>query len=281
MTVPAVHAHSVRRAYCDGYYGQMHYRVARPDGHLRLPPLLCLHQTPKSGFDYEPVMPLLAAQGRVVLAPDTPGYGGSDAPSAPIGIPAFASVMADFLETMRADGVIGEGPVDVMGYHTGSVTATELAVTRPRLIRRLVLVSLAAYEAEERARRLTAIDRFPVPRPDATHVAELWNLMETMHDARIDLGWKHASLAEHLRPGDKLPWGFRAVYEYDFIDALERLRQPTLLLCPEDDLWHVTRREAARIADVHLVELPGAAHGFLKVDAEAIAARIDAFLKAR
>ncbi|WP_232491489.1 alpha/beta fold hydrolase [Novosphingobium kaempferiae] len=269
----------VRRAYCNGPYGQVHYRIARPAEPAVLPPLLCLHQTPKSGIDYEPIMPLLAAQGRVVLAPDTPGYGGSDAPLAPIGIRDFGHVMAGFLETMRADGVIGEGPIDVMGYHTGSVTATELAVTRPRLIRRLVLVSLAAYEAEERARRLASIDRFPVPRPDASHVAQLWNLMETMHDARVDLGWKHASLAEHLRPGDRLPWGFRAVYEYDFIGALEKLRQPTLLLCPEDDLWEVTHREAHRIADLTLVELPGAAHGFLKVDAEALSARIDMFLK--
>ncbi|WP_159987307.1 alpha/beta fold hydrolase [Novosphingobium sp. 18052] len=271
----------MQRAYCDGPYGQIHYRVARPAGPAALPPLLCLHQTPKSGFDYEPVMPLLAAQGRVVLAPDTPGYGGSDAPPAPIGIRDFGQVMAGFLETMRADGVIGEGPVDVMGYHTGSVTATELAVSRPRLIRRLVLVSLAAYEAEERIRRLASIDRFPVPRPDAGHVADLWKLMESMHDTRVDLDWKHASLAEHLRPGKRLPWGFRAVYEYDFIGALENLRQPTLLLCPQDDLWDVTHREAHRIPDARLVELHGAAHGFLKVDAEAIAARIDSFLKER
>jgi pimeloyl-ACP methyl ester carboxylesterase len=278
MTLPPV-----RRAYCDGPYGQIHYRVARPDRTAELPPLLCLHQTPKSGIDYEPIMPLLAAAraGRVVIAPDTPGYGGSDAPPAPIGIRDFADVMASFLETMRSDGVIGEGPVDVMGYHTGSVTATELAITRPRLIRRVVLVSLAAYDADERARRLAAIDRFPLPRPDAGHVAQLWALMESMHDTRIDLAWKHASLAEHLRPGDRLPWGFRAVYEYDFIAALQRMRQPTLVLCPQDDLWDVTHSTSHHIADVRLVELPGAAHGFLKLDAPQIAERIDAFLKGR
>lgn len=169
MSLPAV-CHT----YCDGPYGQTHYRVAKPNHAADLPPLPCLHQTPKSGMDYEKIMPLLTSTsgGRMVIALDTPRYGGSGSPPKPIGIRDLENVMAHFLETICADGVIREGPNDVMGYHTGSVTATELAVTFPRLIRRVVLISLAAYENEERARHIANIERFP---PRGPTQAMSWN----------------------------------------------------------------------------------------------------------
>ncbi|PEQ11371.1 hypothetical protein B2G71_17620 [Novosphingobium sp. PC22D] len=275
----AVALPKVRRAYCDGPHGQVHYRIAAPQ-RPRKPPLVCLHQTPKSGMDYEPIMPLLA-QDRVVLAPDTPGYGGSDPPSRPIGIPAFARFAALFIGTMRHAGFIGSEPVDVMGYHTGCITAAELATSQPTLVRKLVMVSLPAFDARERSEHLAQLDRFPTPRADASHVGDLWRVMETLHDSRVGLDWKHASLAEALRPGARLPWGFKAVYEYDFLATLDRLRNPVLLLCPGDDLWEPTQRHHDRIANLTMIEKPGAAHGFLLVDAQEVAEEIRQFLDQR
>ena len=114
------------------------------------PTLLCLHQTPKSGWDYEPLMPVMAAD-RVIVAPDTPGYGGSDAPPAPVAIEDYAEVMAALMQDLQAKGAAPPGPFDVMGYHTGSLTATQLGLARPERVRRLVLLGLAAFDAEERA----------------------------------------------------------------------------------------------------------------------------------
>lgn len=273
MTLPLV-----RRAYHDGAYGQIHYRIARPATAPSLPPLLLLHQTPKSGIDYEQIMPLLAID-RVVIAPDTPGYGGSDAPPAPPSIEDYADAAMALVDALGEEGILDATSIDVMGYHTGAVTSTHLGVSRPDRIRRLVLLGLAAYDEPTRREKLERIDIFPVPRPDVSNVTDLWRIMETMHDKRIDLGWKHASLAEHLRPGDRLPWGFMAVYAYDFLGALARLEQPALILCPEDDLWVPTHKAAPLVRNGRLVEFPGAAHGFLKLDADSVAATIDAFLR--
>ncbi len=115
----------VRRAYADSRFGQLHYRIARPAQPSAAPPLLCLHQTPKSGWEYEPIMARLG-EGRVVIAPDTPGYGDSDGPDAPTTIEAYAAVMAQLMDDLQASGAIGPGPFDVMGLHTGAVLATEL-----------------------------------------------------------------------------------------------------------------------------------------------------------
>ena len=50
--------------------------------------------------------------------------------------------------------IIAPGPFDVMGYHTGSITATEMARRDPQRVRRCVVFGLAAYPEDVRAERL-------------------------------------------------------------------------------------------------------------------------------
>ncbi|MFT6957791.1 MAG: haloalkane dehalogenase, partial [Halieaceae bacterium] len=71
MTTLAV----IRRGYVTVSGLRMHYRSA---GALSSPTLLCLHQSPSSSAMYEPLMRLLADEYHL-LAPDTPGFGDSDA----------------------------------------------------------------------------------------------------------------------------------------------------------------------------------------------------------
>ena len=105
----------------------------------------------------------------------------------------------------------------------------------------------------------------------------LWTLVETLNDPRIDTEWRHLSFAENLRSGSRLPWGFGAVYDYDFLGALAALVQPTLVLCPEDDLYDNTLKVADVIPHGRLVELR-AAHGLLKLDTAKVAAILRGFL---
>ena len=84
MTV--TRAGRVRRGYLDFDDGQLHYREARPAaGAPPRTPIVCLHQTPTSSLEFEPLMREFATD-RVVVALDTPGYGGSDGPGEPRGI---------------------------------------------------------------------------------------------------------------------------------------------------------------------------------------------------
>ena len=66
------------------------------------------------------------AADRRVIAFDTPGYGMSDAPPAPPGMAGYAAAFADALDAM---GVAG--PVDLYGFHTGTLLSIELAIARP------------------------------------------------------------------------------------------------------------------------------------------------------
>lgn len=243
-----------------------------------MPPLLCLHQTPSNSVDWEPLLPQLGA-GRIVVAVDTPGYGMSDAPPAPPTIAMLAAVMADLMAHLAEHGIVPPGPFDLLGQHTGSVIAVELARAFPERIRRLVLFGLAAFPPEIRAAHLATL-RAAFPAPDASleHVEKLWAAIGELSDPRLGPEARHRHMAECLRGGSRMAWGYESVFGYDFLDAIPRVAQPVLVMNPEDDLWEVTAVTARLFPDSERFDMPGVGHGVLSLEREPILARIAAFL---
>src|SRR5579864_3022992 len=138
----------VRRGYFECRFGQLHVHNSMPPGggFEEGTALICLHGAAASGRVFREFVELVA-RDRSVYAPDLPGCGESDAP--PHAVPAgeYAASIADFLDSVRLR------QVDVLGQGAGSVLATELALTRPAQVRRMVLVSvpLASRAAEHAA----------------------------------------------------------------------------------------------------------------------------------
>lgn len=271
---------TVTRAYVASRHGQLHYRIAHPEQASAAPPLLCLHQTPGNGHDWQPILPTLAER-RTVIAIDTPGYGMSDPPAAPLEIADFADIMAQAMTDLAAQGVIAAGPFDVMGMHTGSVTSTQLAVAFPDRIRRAILFGLAAYPADVREQKLARLrDHFPVPTNDLTHVEKLWAVISTLSDPRVTAEERHVGMAECLRLGSRMPWGYVSVYRYDFLAAMPKVTQPVLVINPEDDLWTVTRATSDLLPHGRRLDMPGVAHGVLTIERARVAEAINQFLDA-
>ena len=272
----------VRRGYLDGRWGQIHYRLAGELGDRSAkhgkPPLLCLHLTPKTGWIFEPLLADLGSD-RVAIAPDTPGYGGSDPPPSLLLADAYAQEFASFMEALRVR--TGGGPFDVLGYHTGSSFALALANLAGERVRRVVLVSLADFSPEERKQRLDSLDFESPIKPDGSHVAAQWALIGKGMDTRLGSEWRHQSLAENLRSGRRIWWAYNAVHRQDLRGALGRLRQPALIVNPQDDLWEKTRAIAALHPHIAYAELPGAGHGVFHAEREKTSKLVRDFLDAR
>ncbi|TYC89583.1 alpha/beta fold hydrolase [Novosphingobium sp. BW1] len=274
---------TITRAYAPGPFGQLHYRIAPyggPDTEESGPPLLCLHQTPSHSADWLPIMAPLA-KGRTVIALDTPGYGMSDGPDAPSTIEDYAATADAFMARLAQDGVLPADTqsYDVMGFHTGSLVATELAQSRPERVRRVVVFGLAAYPEDIRQTKLANLrGAFPEPGADLAHVEKLWSIIGTLSDPRITWEDRHVSMAECLRLGSRMPWGYIAVYRYDFLGAMAKVSQPVLVMNPEDDLWEITRRTSPLFANGQRVDIPGVAHGVLKLETTRVVETITGFL---
>ncbi len=270
-TSPDTPLAGVRKAYGDGPFGQIHYRYAG-DRALKEVPLLCLHASPLSGIVYDY---WLAEMGkdRFAVAPDTPGYGGSDTPPTPPLIEDLADAMIGFMDS------VGLPTVDVMGYHTGSLISADLAMRYPGRIRKVVMISAPIFDAaiiEEYSGRI--YDPPPALADVLASTAEgLRKNSRGMFRDMAEERYANVSI-ERLRHFRTSNWGFRAAFAYDLTKTLPEIEQPILILNPEDDLWELTPRAKPYLNNGRIHDLPGWTHGHLDRHTEAMAAIVRAFL---
>jgi len=256
----------VRKEYVDGPEGQIHVRRAGVPGSGRRP-LLCLHLTPGSGRMYEELLAEMSTD-RFALAPDTPGFGASDPPAEPPTIGSFARSMLAVLDHY------GLAEVDVLGYHTGSKIAVELALSAPERVHSLVLVSAPNYTDEELARQAAAL---AVPReiqPDGAHLVAQFAELVRWCPPGTPLELIQREFGEQQRAGARAHWGYLAAFAYQHRDHLPRVQQPVLLLCPEDDLEEPTLRARELINRGRFLHLPGWGHQMMITRTAEVAALI-------
>lgn len=247
----------VVRSYVDGRHGQMHVGIAQPV-QPSATPLMCIHMSPMSGRIFER---LLAAMGndRVAIAFDTPGFGMSDAPPAP---PEIEDYARDLLAGLDALGL--QGPVDLMGYHTGSMIAVALSRIAPARIRRVLMVSAPIFPEDER-REFRAYYQHREPEADGGHILRRWKGF-LYHHLRpgVTIADVNDAFREALLGGNLEWWGHRAAFNYDLADDLALVEQPVLILNTGDDLDQQTRRAQGVAARSRILEVPGWGHGFIE-----------------
>jgi pimeloyl-ACP methyl ester carboxylesterase len=214
----------VRRGYFECRYGQLHVHNSIPPGggFEEATPLLCLHDWPGSGRIFARFL-VLAGRDRSAYAPDLPGFGESDPPAPVPAIADYAAAIGDFLESMQLR------QVDVLGQRAGALIATELAVTRPAQIGRMVMVSAPLLSEAERQ----AAGQGAAPAAGAEGA---------------------------LRPPDWQRWAMQAAAQYPLRERLAGLTQRLLVLRPRDEPWEATGRVREALPGARLLELelPGA-----------------------
>lgn len=248
---------AVRRVYVDGPFGQMHIRVTGEQGWDR-PPLICFHMSPMSGRVFQRFLAALENRGRRGVAIDTPGFGMSDPPATP---PAIADYSRAMKAAIQALGLVG--PVDLMGYHTGSMIAADIAATWPELVRRLVCVSAPVFTAEELAemRRLYGRHEASI---DGAHLVRRWQGFVHWNLGRgLRIEDLNDMFPEGLLAGNREWWGHNAAFSFAPDMRLSEVFQPILVLNTDDDLKEQSRRALALLRHGMFVELPAWGHGFL------------------
>jgi len=259
---------AIRFAYTDTPFGQVHHAEAGSG-----PPLLCLHQTPRSWDEYRELLPLLARERRVI-AMDTLGMGASAPPPGEATIEAYAEAALDLIDAL------GLGPIDLMGHHTGGVIALEIAASAPTLVNRLVLSSTPWVDAASRERRA---GRIPVDQVevagDGTHLTELWAGRRAFYpEGRPDLLQRFVRDALAARDPAE---GHRAVGRYRMEDRVAAVTAPVLSIGASADPHAFPDHGplAERLTDVTLAVVDGGTVALLEDKAEEVADLVLDFLR--
>lgn len=243
------------RAYAKGGWGQIHLWLAEPSsGPGDKTPLVCLHQSPTSGAYYKEFQAVMA-EDRLVISPDTPGYGGSTAPPAQPDMEDYGRAMVEALNDLGYGPGSNKGPVDVLGFHTGNFVAIEMAIQQPGLVRKLVMPGIPYYPAEERESKR---QQYGNPRPyftdpeymNRSYLNSVFNADDTWSkERRLEM------FTERLRAGTKSHYGFDAVFRYNPDPVLKALTQPVLLPILNETLAEPTRVAGQMISNVTFVDL--------------------------
>jgi pimeloyl-ACP methyl ester carboxylesterase len=267
------------RSYARGRYGQVHFSSAEPAATgPRATPLICLHPSPLTGEIYADLQAELATD-RIVHCPDTPGFGYSDPPPHKPTIADYGGAVGDALADQGYGGAGSPlGPVDVFGFHTGALVALELALQRKAMVRKLVLCGVPHYTAADRPRQRAA---HVTPQPFLTDRDYVPRLFARLVLDAVGSGTPEQRLrrfGDRLRAGSNGWWGIDAVFTYDSVSALPRLRVPTMLLAFDEEMTQPTRDAAQLVPQALLREMPELPlFGFI-VDPRAVATTLREFL---
>ena len=245
-----------QRGYANGRFGQIHYHRAWPGAEdSRRTPLAFFHQNHKSAFEYDMLLREMG-RDRESLAFDTPGYGNSDGPDRVPTMADFAGAMADALDD-RGFGAKGKGPVDVFGLHTGVLIATELALTRPDLVRRIVMSGIPYRSPERRKETLESLPRDRKLTEDGAWIMECWKVLVANRSKDVPLDRAARVFVEAIHPLDKHWYAYDAVWSYPLEDRLPILTHPVAILQTHELLLEDTRRAHAELLpQAHYVEIP-------------------------
>jgi len=251
LSPPGSGGGDVRRTIVGTRFGQVHVRMAGSPSETDAPPLVLLHMTPLSAAMYDPLVPLLGPD-RLVLAPDRLGFGFSDLPSRPLEMAEYAQSTLDALDALKVERF------DVLGTHTGSVEATELAWAAPGRVRKVCLVAIPAYTPEELEQRRYRLSGVPEPDEIGSHLAWHWRRRFLYRSPPFDLPLFQWRMLQELLAGRQGWWPYQAVFGYPMAERLRALQQPVLVLAPHDDLWEQTdrvRRSGGLPSHARFVEL--------------------------
>ena len=187
------------------------------------------------------------------LAPDLPGYGESPDPTAS-GLDGILAPILDILDGQ---------PAHIVGVSFGALAALAIAHRHPVLARSLVLADATlgrAYESEAalarwlQHRHALANDLASQSRRRAAEIASPGAPDEVVQE-----------IARHMRRAR--PRGYIEVAETIAVTNAEpwlpEIRQPTLVICGEDDGvtgLALSRSIASKISGARLVEISGAGH---------------------
>ena len=250
------------------------------------PPLLCLQHFRGNLDNWDPLLvDCIAAQREVILL-DNAGVGLSSG-SVPSTVDQMARDAIAFLDELAIDRV------DLLGYSLGGMVAQELALLRPRVVRRIVLAGTGPRGGRQMHGWIFDIER--TANSPNNGVDDLLHLFFEATDSSRELGRAYFRRAFSRTEGQDAPNGpdvarhqYDAIVEWGIPDAsrlnrLAGITQPTLVANGDNDRMIPTINSqilADHISNARLRIFPDAGHGFLFQYPQQFAELVTEFLSA-
>ena len=234
----------------------LHYRASINPSNRQLPPFILVHGLGVSSRYMMPTAARLASH-RTVYAPDLPGFGRSGRPQRALNLTELADALTHWLELLGIERAV------LIANSIGCQIIVDLALRRPEMVERLVLVSPTVDRAARTVFRSFLRLLLDVPRE------------------RLSLGFIAA--LDYLRAGlGRTAQTFGYAIQDEIEERLPGVRQPALVVRGEHDPvvpqnW--AEEVAERLPAGQLVVIKGASHAVNHHSPEQLSRVVVDFLK--
>jgi pimeloyl-ACP methyl ester carboxylesterase len=254
------------RRLVDTRHGQVHVRTSHAERPGR--PLVLLHMSPRSSWMWQPLQQLL---DRPTYAIDRLGYGGSDEPPRALSLEEYARATLDAIEGLYLR------EFDVLGMHTGSLEAIELAHQARARIGQCGIVAIPVFDdAEKQAMSGYRRQRLE-PAEDGSHLLAAWRARFQYRTPPYDLADVQRRFVDYLTSPDPGA-AYHAVFDYDAASRLRTCPVPLTAFVPRDDLHDVSLRSRALLPDgARWVDLTDLGIDLFRTDPATVIERAPAF----
>jgi 3-oxoadipate enol-lactonase len=231
----------------DGPVSLVYYTLGPAKGE----PWVLLHGLGAVAATWLPIARALCRDCRLII-PELSALGGTRAPRAGLGVLQGAWTIARLIEKE-----LGGRPATVAGISLGGWTAVRLALRRPDLVSRLVLINSGGYREQDWAEIRSLVTVHDLPGIDRLYQALFVRIPWILRVSRQGFlqTYTSPSVTETLEDLDEVDT-FRD-------EDLARLRVPAAVIWAErDGVFHLeaARAMAAALPQVHLEVIPGCGH---------------------
>jgi len=232
----------MRKAYLDTNHGQIHARFWHEE--TAGLPLLCLPPAPHTGLYYSTLSEHL---NYPIIAVDYPGSGGSTPLQGKPSISDYASIIGQILS--------GLGKVNLLGFHSGSLVALELARMFENYCEQIICVDIPFFDLETRQKYAAA---FPDVQPPEQPSDLSQSFNSTVAKWRENIGESRALelWVESLRAGPRYNDIFQVAFAFDAPAAFAGCERELQIIATTSSLLEGTRNAAQLCANGKLTEIP-------------------------
>ena len=261
--------------YIDTSLGQIHGRTYGVSNKT----IICLHPMPYSGGYYDTFCnDLVSKTDFAAISLDMLGYGQSSKIEETISIEDYAINVIEVIKSLKKSGELS-GDIVLLGFHTGSAIANEIAIHEPELISQVIFVTYPFFDAAKRAELLESQTKGSIDE-SIDCLKGMWEFTITNRSEGISIERAYENFIDQVKNMPVSWYGFYSMFNYPSEERLPLLQHAPLIINDVSSLTEPTKIAMGLVQGSEYVELEDVAGGIFELNTEQIIRHVSRYLSA-
>ena len=232
---------------------------------------------PYSGGYYDTFCNDLISQTNIAaISPDMLGYGQSSKIKETISIEDYAFNVIEVIKSLKDSSELS-GDITLLGFHTGSAIANEIAIIEPELINKVIFVTYPFFDAAKRAELLSSQTKGAIDE-SIDCLKGMWEFTITNRSEGISIDRAYENFIDQVKNMSVSWYGFYSMFNYPSEERLPLLQHVPLIINDTSSLTEPTKIAMALVHSSEYVELEDVKGGIFELNTNQIIEHVSRYL---